>query len=106
MNDQQKTPVEQPETYELTEVVALFHDADKLEAAIDKLLEKVIDRLDFSLLATDKAVIDRLGHRYQSVKELEDDPDAPRKTFVGTSDLAEGKAALVGGLVYLGAVTR
>ena len=40
-----------------------------------------IDRAAFSLLATEKALVRRLGHRYRNIREIEDETDAPRETF-------------------------
>jgi len=68
-----------PET--IREVVAVFNDADELDRAVYELQTQGFDRAAFSLLASEDAVADKLGHRYEQVKEVEDDPKAPRQTF-------------------------
>ena len=92
------------EIYKITEVVSLFDSSAALEDAIEMLLEKGFDRSDISLLATEKTIGAKLGHHYNSVEELEDDARVPRKAFVSSHDVAEGMAALSGGLFYVGAV--
>jgi hypothetical protein len=86
------------------EAVGIFHDADALETAIDELLSAGFDRADLSLLASERAVEDKLGHRYQRVDALADDPGAPRVAYVSTEAIGGAEGALVGGLVYVGAL--
>lgn len=63
------------------EVVAVFDDTGTLEAAVFALETRGFDRAAFSLLASEDAVEQKLGHRYQRVKEMEDEPRVPRETF-------------------------
>lgn len=86
------------------EAVGVFHDWKSLQAAVDELLNTGFDRSELSLLAGDKAVEEKLGHIYEKVRELEDDPAVPRAAFVGRDSLTEGRAGIIGGLVYIGAV--
>lgn len=86
------------------EAVGVFHDATTLETAIDRLLSAGFDRADVSLLASDDAVAEKLGHRYEKVDELEDDPAVPRAAYVDRDSVVEGQSAVVGGLAYVGAV--
>src|SRR5580698_6950898 len=65
----------------IREVVAVFNDTDELDKAVYELQTRGFDRAAFSLLASEDAVADKLGHRYEQVKEVEDDPKAPRQTF-------------------------
>jgi hypothetical protein len=86
------------------EAVGVFADAAALEAAMDELLISGFERADLSLLAAAATVDAKLGHRYKKVEEVEDEPAAPRTFFVTQDAIDEVKAALVGGLVFLGAV--
>jgi len=63
------------------EVVAVFDDTEALDKAVYTLETRGFDRAAFSLLASEEAVAQRLGHRYQRVSETEDDPRMPRDTF-------------------------
>lgn len=65
----------------IREVVAAFDDADALDTAVYGLETRGFDRAAFSLLASEDVVAQKLGHRYQQVKEVEDDPKVPRETF-------------------------
>ncbi|WP_036281838.1 hypothetical protein [Methylocystis sp. ATCC 49242] len=55
----------------MREVVGVFTDADTLQAAIDELMSSGFDRAEISLLAGEKAVDEKLGHKYKKVTELE-----------------------------------
>lgn len=91
-----------PETR--TEAVAVFDDSDRLQAAVDDLLNGGFDQAEISLLATDRAVEDKLGHFYERVQPLGDAPDAPRKEYVSTASRADAQGGLIGGLMYVGAL--
>ena len=91
-------------TDNVQEVVAIFTNATDLQKAIDQLLTSGCDRSDISLLASEKAVEAKLGHRYERVDELEDDADAPRTLYVEKEAVGGAQAALVGALAYVGAV--
>ena len=86
------------------EAVGIFHDEKSLRSAADALMISGFDRSYLSLLASDKAVDDKLGHHYDRVAELEDDPDVPTQAYVGSDFRAEAQGAIVGGLVYVGAI--
>jgi hypothetical protein len=68
-----------------TEAVAVFDDAENLQAAIDELLNHGFDQAEISLLASGKSVEKKLGHLYRKVEELEDAEDAPRTEYVSTA---------------------
>ena len=91
-----------PETR--TEAVAVFDDAERLQAAIDDLLNHGFDQAEISLLASDKAVESKLGHLYERVHQLEDAEDAPRKEYVSTAARGDAQGGLIGGLMYVGAL--
>lgn len=86
------------------EAVSVFHDETSLQAAVDALLIAGFDRSQLSLLAGQRHVETRLGHRVDQVAELEDDPEVPTRAYVGIDSRTEAKAAIVGGLVYVGAI--
>ena len=86
------------------EAVGIFHDEKSLRSAADALMISGFDRSYLSLLASDKAVDEKLGHHYERIAELEDDPDVPTQAYVGSDSRVEGQAAVIGGLVYVGAI--
>ena len=86
------------------EAVAVFDDERSLQAAVDDLLIAGFDRSQMSLLASERAIEDKLGHLYDKVAELEDDADVPRVAYAGSDSRAEAKGAAVGVLGYVGAV--
>jgi len=90
-------------TETMTEAVAYFEDADSLQGAIDELQSSDFDRAELSLLATEKAVDDKLGHHYKKVDELEDDPKVPRTAYISTEAIGAAEGGLIGGLMYVGA---
>jgi hypothetical protein len=65
----------------IKEAVAAFDNQDALDKAVYELETRGFDRAAFSVLASETAVAQKLGHRYSQVKEVEDDPQAPRTTF-------------------------
>src|SRR5665213_389468 len=65
----------------IREVVAVFDDTKSLDGAVYALETRGFDRAAFSLLASEAAVAEKIGHRYQQMKDVEDDPDVPRGTF-------------------------
>jgi hypothetical protein len=96
MADQSRTAV--------TEAVAVFDDVSELDAAVEELRAAGFARDDISLLATEQAVNRKLGHRYERVEELEDDPTAPRVAYRTRASLGESEDRLIGSLTYLPAV--
>lgn len=86
------------------EAVAVFDNVSELDATVEDLRKAGFARGDISLLATEDAVQKKLGHRYERVEELEDEPDAPRVTYKTPAALGESDDLLVGSLTYLPAV--
>lgn len=86
------------------EAVAVFDDAEALVSAIDDLQRSGFDRAEISLVAGEHAVVEELGHMYEKVTEVEDDPAIPRVAFVSEQSIGEAEGALVSGLVYVGAM--
>tara|TARA_R110002167_G_scaffold160884_2_gene357040 strand:- start:352 stop:897 length:546 start_codon:yes stop_codon:yes gene_type:complete len=87
------------------EAVGVFNDADTMQAAIDELLSAGFDRAELSLLAGEPAVREKLGHMYVRVEEVEDDPKVARTAYVSPESLGDAEGAVIGGLLYVGAVT-
>lgn len=85
------------------EAVGIFHGPDELQSAIDELLSSGFHRAELSLLASEQAVLEKFGHRYQRVHDLADDPSTPRAAYVSTEAIGDAEGALVGGLMYVGA---
>jgi hypothetical protein len=96
MNDKAHTTIR--------EAVGLFTAADKMEAAIEDLEENGFDRAEISLLASEDTVREKLGHRFYDAKSLEDNPRVPRAAFVSTEALGDAEGALIGVLMYAGAL--
>lgn len=88
----------------IREAVGVFHDRDSFVDAVDELLSAGFDRAELSLLAGEQAVEQKLGHAYEKIADLADDPTVPRAAFVGDHSLAIGRTGLIGGLAYIGAV--
>lgn len=65
----------------IREVVAVFDNEEALEDAIYAMETRGLDRAAFSLLGTEDAVTKKFGHRYKHIREMEDEPNAPRGTF-------------------------
>ena len=86
------------------EAVGIFDSAEALEAAVDELLISGFDRAELSLLASEPAVQEKLGHLYDKVSELEDDAAVPRSAYVSTEAIGNAEGGLIGGLMYVGAI--
>ncbi|MEX0758260.1 MAG: hypothetical protein WD100_01650 [Tistlia sp.] len=89
---------------DVREAVGIFSDADTFEEAIDDLLSSGFDRAELSLLASERAVEEKLGHRYERVAEAEDDAAIPRTFYVSPESIGDAEGGLIGGLLYVGAV--
>jgi len=91
------------ETRTITEAVGIFHRPNDLESAIDELLSSGFHRAELSLLASELAVEEKLGHRYDKVRALADDPTVPRSAYVSTEAVGGAEGGLIGGFMYVGA---
>jgi hypothetical protein len=89
---------------DVREAVGVFDTADALQDAIDELQSSGFDLADLSLMTSEQAVEEKLGHRYQKVTELEDDSQVPRTSYIAPESIGEAQGALVGGLFYVGAI--
>jgi outer membrane lipoprotein SlyB len=90
-------------TSEVREAVGVFADANAFQGAIDDLLSSGFDRAELSLLAAKRTVVEKLGHPYEKVAEIEDNPAAPRCCYISTEDIGDAEGGLIGGLLYVGA---
>lgn len=86
------------------EAVAVFDDAGDLDAAVEELRAAGFRKSDISLLATEASVEKKLGHRYERVEELEDEPDVPRVAYRTHASIGESDDMIVGSMTYLPAV--
>ncbi len=91
------------EQREVREVVGVFDTLDRLQSTIDDLMVGGFDHAQISLLASEEAVLEKLGPESLPASKLEDNPAAPRTEYVSPESRDKAKAALVGGLFYLGA---
>jgi hypothetical protein len=67
------------------------------------LMESGFDRAEISLLASEDAVVQKLGHKYKKVEELEDDPKSARTEYVSTESIGDAEGGVIGALIYVGA---
>ncbi|WP_262877636.1 hypothetical protein [Roseicyclus sediminis] len=86
------------------EVVAVFHDAEKLEAAANALLKAGVPERRLSLLGDKETVAKRLGHHFEPVELMEDDPRIPQSAFVFKEDRQAAEAVAIGLPMYVGAM--
>jgi hypothetical protein len=87
------------------EAVALFGDEEALQAAIDELQLSGFDRAELSLLATAGTLRKTFGGRFKSSAELEDLEGVPRACYISPESLGDAEGGIIGGLIYVGAVT-
>lgn len=87
------------------EVVGIFDQPEDLQAAIDELLQSGFHRAELSLLSSVATVDRKLGHRFQKVQDLADDAAVPRVAYVSTEAIGDAEGALIGTLMYVGALT-
>ena len=88
----------------MTEAVAVFHDVESFQAAIDDLLPAGFDHADINVLAHEDTIRSKLGPMYKSTAEFEDDPDAPRIGYIPNETIGNAEGAIVGAGVYLPAM--
>jgi hypothetical protein len=91
------------ETRTVREAVAVFDRAENLQDAIDELLSSGFHRAALSLLASEQAVREKLG-RHGSFASLADNPGTPRSDYVSPEALGDAEGAIIGVLMYVGAM--
>jgi hypothetical protein len=87
-----------------TEAVGVFHTAADLQAAVDDLLTQGFNRLDLSILASERAIEDKLHESYVPARDLEDRVEVPTTAFVATESIGDAMGAVIGILVYVPAM--
>ncbi|HEX6008259.1 MAG TPA: hypothetical protein VFY80_09860, partial [Burkholderiales bacterium] len=100
----QVTVSREQEPRTIREAVCVFNRPEDLQDAIDELLSSGFHRAELSLLASEHAVEEKLGHRYEKVNALADHPTVPRAAYVSTEAIGDAEGGLIGGLMYVGAV--
>jgi hypothetical protein len=86
------------------EAVGVFKGAEDFQAAIDELLQSGFHRAELSLLASEQAVEEKLGHRYRKVSSLADNPVIPRAAYISPEAIGGAQGGLIGVLMYVGAM--
>jgi hypothetical protein len=91
----------EPSRRTVREAVAVFDEVNGLDAAVEDLLAAGFSKSDLSLLASEESVSNKLGHRYERVEEMEDEPDAPRIAYRTRASLGDSDDMIIGSLTYL-----
>lgn len=84
------------------EVVGVFTDLNALDAAVTELQSQGFNRADLSISRIDAN--ERRASALRAVRDIEDDPGAPRTVFVSKVSLGDAEGALIGGFAYVAAV--
>jgi hypothetical protein len=87
-----------------TEAVGIFHSEKDLQAAIDDLLTQGFNRMDLSILASERAIEDKLHASYVPARDLEDRVAVPTTAFVAKESIGDAMGAVIGVLVYVPAM--
>ncbi|MGC1347903.1 MAG: hypothetical protein WA863_17830 [Methyloceanibacter sp.] len=88
----------------MTEAVAVFHDVESFEAAIDDLLAVGFDHADINVLAHEDTIASKLGPTHKSTAEFEDDPEVPRIGYIPNETIGNAEGAVIGAGVYVPAM--
>ncbi|WP_193172782.1 hypothetical protein [Nisaea nitritireducens] len=89
----------------IREAVGYFETAEALQEAVDDLTSSGFNRAELSLLAGERTVEEKLGHKYEKVSDLEDDPKAARCCYVSTESIGDAEGGLIGAPLYIAATT-
>ncbi len=87
---------------DVPEAVGVFATYEDLQAAFYDLRMVGFSRFDISLLARQEILEEKLGKAYWRAPKLEDDPNAPRASFVSEEAVGELEGAIAGGFFFLG----
>lgn len=93
-----------PNDTQVREAVAVFDDWASLEEAADELMSSGFHRSMLSLVAGHQTVETKLGHMYQKVAEVEDDPSVPQTAFIARESFGDAEGGIIGALIYVPAV--
>lgn len=108
MPDPRPTPITDPgppQDDEVREVVGLFIDPVQMEHGVQDVLTHGFEHGDLSILAGEKTVREKLGHRLDDTMAIADDPATPRRGYIEPETRMEGRGALASVLGYVGAMT-
>ncbi len=83
------------------EVVGVFASEEALQTAADELMISGFSLSNLSLLRTMDALYAR---DHQSIRDIEDDPEAPQTAYAGPDSRFETGSVIGGGFIYLGAM--
>jgi hypothetical protein len=87
---------------DMPEAVGVFDTVDALQAAYYDLMLVGFSRYDLSLLGSLEAMREKFGDTFWQARALEDDPTAPRASFVSEEAMGEFEGAILGGFLFLG----
>lgn len=87
------------------EAVGYFESVEDLDAVIAELGRSGFNRAEISLLAAERTVDEKLGHKFHKVTELADDPAAPRTFYVSNESVGDAEGALISVPLYIAAIT-
>lgn len=94
----------QMELTRVREVVGVFRDAETLESAVDELENAGFNQTSISIMADSESVAEKLNHRFEPIKEMEEDSRIPRRAFVGKADRGVEESVAIGLPLYVGAM--
>jgi outer membrane lipoprotein SlyB len=91
---------------DLREAVGVFLDEHSYQKAIDELLSSGFDHADISVLAAESTIQHKLANTYTQTTDLADsrESEVERRHYVATESVGGAKGAIIGGLVYVGAM--
>ena len=87
---------------EVPEAVGVFDTLEDLQAAFYDLRMVGFTRYDISLLGRQEVLEEKLGKGYWRAADQEDNPEAPRASFVSQEAIGELEGAIAGGFFFLG----
>jgi hypothetical protein len=90
-------------TKTVREAVGVFSDPERLQDAATELQTAGFNHADISMLASEHALRDKLGHVYGGTPAVEDDPKAPRQPYHSPPDIGDAKGVLIGAPMYVAA---
>ncbi|MDR9393627.1 MAG: hypothetical protein RI571_04790 [Roseovarius sp.] len=86
----------------IPEAVGVFDSAADLKAAFHDLRLMGFRLDEISVLARQEVLEEKLGRAFWQAPELEDDPNAPRATFISEEAMGELEGGVAGGFFFLG----
>lgn len=88
--------------YKVHEIVGIFTTFDDMQKAIAELETSAFNRLDISVLGSEKTLHKIFGNHRPDTKHLEDDASTPRSPNIATEELSVAQGVLVGGGLLAG----